>query len=123
MKEAPTVLVGASFASAPLAGFEPALPPPEGGALSPELQGPYWWLTRRRGYRDIGVRTAAGRRYPLAVTPEQLSELVVAALTTLVERGAMTLPDGVPTSVTVERPRSKEHGDYATNVALQLGKK
>ena len=23
----------------PLAGFEPALPPPEGGALSPELQG------------------------------------------------------------------------------------
>ena len=26
--------------SAPPAGFEPALPPPEGGALSPELRGP-----------------------------------------------------------------------------------
>ena len=26
-------------------------------------------------------------------------------------------------AVVVERPRSKEHGDYATNVALQLGKK
>src|SRR5690242_16724098 len=25
----------------PPAGFEPALPPPEGGALSPELRGPY----------------------------------------------------------------------------------
>ncbi len=36
--------------------------------------------------------------------------------------GAVTLPDGVPTTVTVERPRQKGHGDYATNVALQLAK-
>ncbi len=82
---------------------------------------------RRRGYRsgsrDIRVRGDGGRRYPWPVTPEQLSALVVAALTALVERGAMTLPDGVPGSVTVERPRNKEHGDYATNVALQLGKR
>jgi arginyl-tRNA synthetase len=28
----------------------------------------------------------------------------------------------VPDSVTVERPRSREHGDYATNVALRLAK-
>ena len=28
------------WAMAPPAGFEPALPPPEGGALSPELRGP-----------------------------------------------------------------------------------
>ena len=57
------------------------------------------------------------------VNPEQLSALIVAALTSLSERGAITLPDGVPDTVTVERPRSKEHGDYATNVALQLAKK
>ncbi|MBV9831317.1 MAG: arginine--tRNA ligase [Marmoricola sp.] len=57
------------------------------------------------------------------MTPEQLSALVVAALTALVERGAVTLPDGVPAAVTVERPRNREHGDYATNVALQLGKR
>jgi len=57
------------------------------------------------------------------VTPEQLSTAIVDVLTTLSSEGALTLPDGVPTSVTVERPRSKEHGDYATNVALQLGKK
>jgi len=29
----------------------------------------------------------------------------------------------VPDSVTVERPRNPEHGDYATNLALQIGKK
>jgi arginyl-tRNA synthetase len=57
------------------------------------------------------------------VTPEQLSTTIVDVLTTLAERGELTLPDGVPTTVTVERPRSKEHGDYATNVALQLAKK
>jgi len=57
------------------------------------------------------------------VTPEQLSTTIVDVLTTLAERGDLTLPDGVPTTVTVERPRSKEHGDYATNVALQLAKK
>ena len=42
---------------------------------------------------------------------------------TLSDEGALTLPDGVPSTVTVERPRQKEHGDYATNVALQLAKK
>jgi len=57
------------------------------------------------------------------VTPEQLSTAIVHALTTLTERGDVTLPDGVPASVVIERPKVKGHGDYATNVALQLGKK
>jgi len=57
------------------------------------------------------------------VTPEQLSSAIVHALTTLVDEGAVTLPDGVPAQVVVERPKSKDHGDYATNVALQLAKK
>jgi arginyl-tRNA synthetase len=57
------------------------------------------------------------------VTPEQLSATIVDALNALVGEGAVTLPDGVPTEVTVERPRQKGHGDYATNVALQLAKK
>ncbi|MGN6162730.1 MAG: arginine--tRNA ligase [Marmoricola sp.] len=56
------------------------------------------------------------------MTPEQLSALITAALTALVERGAIVLTE-LPTTVAVERPRSKEHGDYATNVALQLAKK
>jgi arginyl-tRNA synthetase len=57
------------------------------------------------------------------VTPEQLSAAIVGVLATLSEEGDLTLPDGVPSAVTVERPRQKEHGDYATNVALQLAKK
>jgi arginyl-tRNA synthetase len=56
------------------------------------------------------------------VNPEQLSATIVAALTSLSEAGRVTLPDGVPGAVVVERPRVKEHGDYATNVALQLAK-
>jgi arginyl-tRNA synthetase len=57
------------------------------------------------------------------VTPEELSSTIVDVLTGLVAQGAVTLPDGAPETVTVERPRQKGHGDYATNVALQLAKK
>jgi arginyl-tRNA synthetase len=56
------------------------------------------------------------------VTPEQLSATVLDALTSLVESGDVRLP-ALPDEVRVERPKSKEHGDYATNVALQVGKK
>jgi arginyl-tRNA synthetase len=62
------------------------------------------------------------RRYPCRVTPEQLSDLIVASLADLSAEGAITLSGGVPGTVTVERPRQKGHGDYATNVALQLAK-
>ncbi|WP_151082878.1 arginine--tRNA ligase [Nocardioides cynanchi] len=57
------------------------------------------------------------------MNPEQLSDLVVAALAELCGEGAIELPDGVPAAVTVERPRQQGHGDYATNVALQLAKR
>jgi len=79
---------------------------------------------------SLGVDPAAGsvsralsrRRYALAVTPEQLSDLIVASLADLSAEGSITLPAGVPETVTVERPRQKGHGDYATNAALQLAK-
>ncbi|CAB4723550.1 MAG: arginine--tRNA ligase [Actinobacteria bacterium] len=57
------------------------------------------------------------------MTPEQLSQAIVDVLTTLSDQGDLALPDGVPSTVTVERPRQKGHGDYSTNVALQLAKK
>lgn len=57
------------------------------------------------------------------MTPEQLSAAIVGALTSLSEAGTIALPDGVPAEVLVERPKVKEHGDYATNIALQLAKK
>ncbi|TDD66054.1 arginine--tRNA ligase [Jiangella aurantiaca] len=57
------------------------------------------------------------------MTPEQLSTAVRDVLTAAVDAGDLALPDGVPAQVTVERPRNRDHGDYATNVALQLAKK
>jgi arginyl-tRNA synthetase len=56
------------------------------------------------------------------VNPGQLSLTIVDVLETLVADGSVALPQGVPATVTVERPRQKGHGDYATNVALQLAK-
>ena len=56
------------------------------------------------------------------MTPDQLSSTITDALESLVADGSVVLPDGVPTAVTVERPRQSGHGDYATNVALQLAK-
>jgi arginyl-tRNA synthetase len=56
------------------------------------------------------------------VTPEELSQIVVGALQSLVERGAVTLEAGLPEGIAVERPRVKAHGDYATSIALQLAK-
>ncbi|HEX2175116.1 MAG TPA: arginine--tRNA ligase [Nocardioidaceae bacterium] len=55
------------------------------------------------------------------MTPEQLSQTIRDALTALVEDGEVRLPS-LPEDVRVERPKSKDHGDYATNVALQVGK-
>ncbi|EYR63892.1 arginyl-tRNA synthetase [Actinotalea ferrariae CF5-4] len=58
------------------------------------------------------------------MTPAELSEALHAVLTAAVADGAVTLSaDDVPSSVAVERPRQREHGDWATNVALQLAKK
>lgn len=57
------------------------------------------------------------------MTPDDLSGIIVKALHALVADGTLILPDGVPAAVTVERPRQKGHGDYATNVAMQLAKR
>jgi arginyl-tRNA synthetase len=57
------------------------------------------------------------------VTPEQLASTIADALAALEQRGAIVLPDGTPTEVRVERPKNRDHGDYATNIALQLAKR
>jgi arginyl-tRNA synthetase len=55
------------------------------------------------------------------VTPADLAELLkTTAFAVLAEHGLDT--SALPATVTVERPRNPEHGDYATNLALQLGK-
>jgi len=56
------------------------------------------------------------------VTPAALAELVRAtAVDVLSGRGLD--PGTLPSAVAVERPRNPDHGDYATNLALQIGKK
>jgi arginyl-tRNA synthetase len=56
------------------------------------------------------------------VTPEHLSTTIRDVLAETLATGEVTLPDGVPEHVIVERPRNRDHGDYATNIALQLAK-
>ncbi|OBH34537.1 arginine--tRNA ligase [Mycobacterium sp. E183] len=56
------------------------------------------------------------------MTPADLAELLRStASAVLAERGLDAA--ALPATVTVERPRNPEHGDYASNLALQLGKK
>ena len=56
------------------------------------------------------------------MTPADLAVLLkTTAAAVLAEHGLDT--SALPATVTVERPRNPEHGDYATNLALQLGKK
>jgi arginyl-tRNA synthetase len=54
------------------------------------------------------------------VTPEELAAAVLAAVRAAVDAGDLAV--SVPDSAVVERPKSREHGDYATNVALRLAK-
>jgi arginyl-tRNA synthetase len=56
------------------------------------------------------------------VTPAALADLVrSSAVQILAARGIDHAV--LPEKVTIERPRNPEHGDYATNLALQVGKK
>lgn len=56
------------------------------------------------------------------MTPADLADLLRStAAAVLADHDLDT--DALPATVTVERPRNPEHGDYATNLALQVGKK
>ena len=54
------------------------------------------------------------------MTPAQLAAAITDAIAEAVRAGDLAVP--VPTEVQVERPKVREHGDYATNVALRLAK-
>jgi arginyl-tRNA synthetase len=56
------------------------------------------------------------------VTPAALADLVRSVATDVLT--SRDLDDSaLPPAVTIERPRNPEHGDYATNLALQVAKK
>ncbi|SER72220.1 arginyl-tRNA synthetase [Pedococcus cremeus] len=54
------------------------------------------------------------------MTPEELSLAIRTVLTRAVDAGDLTV--AVPADVRVERPKNREHGDWSTNIALQLAK-
>ena len=56
------------------------------------------------------------------VNPADLAELLKATATAVLAEHALDTA-ALPPVVTVERPRNPEHGDYASNLALQLGRK
>jgi len=56
------------------------------------------------------------------VTPASLSDAVLAAARTVFAARGLDL-DALPERTSVERPRNPEHGDYASTLGLQLGKR
>ena len=53
------------------------------------------------------------------MTPADLNDAIVRILANLVAQGKLA-PAEVPTEVVIERPKNREHGDWATNAAMQL---
>ena len=60
------------------------------------------------------------------MTPADLSAAIVRAIKALVADGRFAFAGSeaeLPTEVVIERPKNREHGDWATNVAMQLAGK
>ncbi len=58
------------------------------------------------------------------MTPEELSEAISSVLSDALTSGELTLAEGAEApTVKVERPKNRDHGDWATNIALQISKK
>ena len=60
------------------------------------------------------------------MTPADLSAAIVRVIAALRADGRLAFKDGageLPTEVVIERPKNREHGDWATNVAMQLAGK
>jgi arginyl-tRNA synthetase len=54
------------------------------------------------------------------VTPADLADIVVSAIRAAIDAGELAV--AAPDTVVIDRPKNREHGDYATNAALQLAK-
>src|SRR5690625_4629949 len=88
----------------------------------------YEMRSRRSGIAPRNVALNVPRRATKAklghVNPENLSEVLAQTLHTAIEAGEIDLPaEAVPEAPRVERPKLRDHGDWATNIALQLGKR
>jgi len=61
-------------------------------------------------------------KVPLKVTPADLSKKILEILHEMQSRGVLPTLE-LPAEITVERPKNREHGDWATNVAMQFAPK
>ena len=58
------------------------------------------------------------------MTPQELAGHIRAALLSAISSGQLNLSaEDIPAEIVVERPKNLDHGDWATNVAMQIGKK
>ena len=58
------------------------------------------------------------------MTPQELAEHIKSAVQSAISAGNLALTDSdIPSEIVVERPKNPEHGDWATNIALQISKK
>jgi len=58
------------------------------------------------------------------MTPQELADQIRDAVNGAIRDGSLSLDVAeVPTEIVVDRPKNPEHGDWATNIALQLSKK
>ena len=57
------------------------------------------------------------------MTPEELAELIAKSLRQVRANKEITFADTDMPAVRVERPRARAHGDWSTNIAMQLAKK
>jgi len=58
------------------------------------------------------------------MTPQELAGHIRAALLSAISSGQLNLSaEDIPAEIVVERPKNLDHGDWATNVAMQVGKK
>src|SRR4051794_179858 len=74
--------------------------------------------------RSSAGDSAEGQRLGLtSVTPAALADTVARLVTEAAERRGVpgVAPD--PTDVALERPRNREHGDWASNVAMRFAKR
>jgi arginyl-tRNA synthetase len=56
------------------------------------------------------------------MTPADLSAAILRIMANLQNAGRLSALD-LPEEIVIERPKNREHGDWATNVAMQLGSK
>jgi arginyl-tRNA synthetase len=58
------------------------------------------------------------------MTPQELADHIRSAVMAAISTGQLTLSQAdIPAEIVVERPKNLDHGDWATNIAMQLGKK